>query len=322
MVRVPSARACTRSYATSPRSGARVGNDVWGEVHVSSITAESLGKVKASRPSFLRHEPNEYVDVLRNFSAISTRSGADWPLVLKGASRPSKEILNDLGCYTSELTLLGGPASRQPGADPIRGPVVYAMFSGASMLGCEASCVSLVRLIMADQRGVAFRPLFRPNVVRFRAIVRAGRNPFALATEGLWLLAQGKPNAAVRLVERALQIGGGDAFAWAAQCKLALGQARHALGEDGAALELLTAAAEAGQRDAWRWIGRLAPDEAGRRDAWFKGGIAGDAKSFDLLGDDYAARAQDETLDRKVQDELLAWSSEFKQMASRRMSVG
>lgn len=62
----------------------RVGHDVWGEVHITGLTEPSLATAKASRPSLLRHEPSDYIDLLGGFAAVSTRSGADWPRLLKG----------------------------------------------------------------------------------------------------------------------------------------------------------------------------------------------------------------------------------------------
>lgn len=238
------------------------------------------------------------------------------------AARPERELLNDLACYTSELAHTLG----REGV-PFRGPVSLAMFSGASFLGCEASTISLVRLLTGSSGAssastagaggdMSDRPLFRPAVARFRDLVRAGRNPYALATEGLRLMAQGKPHAAARHVERALQLGGGDeAFPWAGQCRVVLGQARQAAGDDAGALEHFTRAAELGQRDAWQWIGRVTAGEGAREDAWFKGGVAGDPVAFGLLADEYAARSVGE--DGEQARDLLAWSDEFRMMSGR-----
>lgn len=84
---IPS-RISSRCYATIRASRGKPGFDAWGKVDVSAITEKSLREEKEARPSSLRYEPHEYVDALREFSATSERSSADWPFHLNKGSSP------------------------------------------------------------------------------------------------------------------------------------------------------------------------------------------------------------------------------------------
>lgn len=224
-------------------------------------------------------------------------------------ARPPKELLNDLGCYTSSLATGTSNA-------PLKGPVAQAMFSGASMLGCEASCVSLVQSLIHGDRGILQRPLIKPNYMRFRNIVSRGQNPYALTTEASLLLLQKSPRAAAAAAEKACRIAreSNEGFPWMGRSRFILGQASHALRDETTALDHFRSAAEDGYRDAWQWIGRLSPDPAERRRALFKGGVSGDAAAFNILSDEFANFG--EQVSGEDSEEHLKWASEFKRMAS------
>ncbi|KAI6782194.1 uncharacterized protein J7T54_002431 [Emericellopsis cladophorae] len=166
-------------------------------------------QVAAGQPPRLRSEPEEYVHVLNLWVRIRKDAGPSWPLQLAPESRPSKEILHDLGVLLADLA-----ESNHPAASP--GEAHLAMLAGASALGCDASTISLTRWWNSrfPQTDMALSNLFRPAAARFREILNKGNHPYALTVEALRLVNTGKPQAALRFVNRVAQVTDVESFPW------------------------------------------------------------------------------------------------------------
>lgn len=211
--------------------------------------------------------------------------------------RPSKEMLNDLGCYLSEEYF---SIRRRPEQHKL----AVALYSGASAMGCEASCVSIVSMLAnSPTPASAYKaPLFKPTMSFFRDIVNKGENPYALTIEGLFLLKEKKPNATIRVLERAIQLGGPD-FPWKASCWHDIGGAYVAIGDHCKAEEYYEMAASAGSRDAWHQLAHTAdktPEE--QRDALYKSGCLGERVAFRNLSVAFviASKADGVTSEQKL----------------------
>lgn len=193
-----------------------------------------------------------------------------------------------------------------------------ALFSGASALGCEASTVSVISILTssAERDKVFDHPLFKPTVARFREILTRGRNPYALAIEGQQLLDQQKPQAAVRFLERAMQLGGPE-FQWRPSCQYYLGMAYLKVKDEAKASEYLEKAAELGYKDAWHQLAKdTSKTDENRQVTLYQSGLLGDLNAFHYLARDFEALAQADGVTNEQQKELLGFAMEADRLAT------
>ena len=144
-----------------------------------------------------------------------------------------------------------------------------SMFTGASALGCQASCISAARILYASDPKLQSLPLFKPIKIRFNWILRDSENPYAIVVEGYRMLKEGKHAPSIRVVQRGLDLADED-FAWRAFSKGVLANAYEKTGQDALALEHHREAAESGENGSWGGIARLTSDPEERRAAWFR----------------------------------------------------
>ena len=194
-----------------------------------------------------------------------------------------------------------------------------ALFSGASALGCEASTVSVMSILKssAEREKVFDHPLFKPTVARFREIVTKGRNPYALAMEGQRLLLdQQKPQAAVRFLERAVQLGGPE-FQWKPSCQYYIGLAYLKLKDEAKAHEYLEMAASLGYKDAWHQLakGESKTDED-RQVTLYQSGLLGDLNAFHHLACDFEMAANADGITNEQKKELSEFAMEAERLAN------
>ena len=133
-----------------------------------------------------------------------------------------------------------------------------ALWAGASELGHLPSTLSL-RQYLVYAGALAETPLFKPIDARFRSQVVAGKDPNVLALEGQILALKGKPNAAIRVLSRALELGNGD-FAWRGRCEAFLGESYVKIGEAAVGCEHLRAAVSHGVLEAEETLAEATED--------------------------------------------------------------
>lgn len=105
-------------------------------------------------------------------------------------------------------------------ADPT-GVTAIGLWVGASEMGHVPSTLTL-RLSFRNRDSQLGHPLLKPFEARFRSLVAAG-NPQALAIEGMLLADRDQPDAAIRLIERALSLDR-DGSVWRTGCHGVLGE--------------------------------------------------------------------------------------------------
>lgn len=165
----------------------------------------------------------------------------------------------------------------------MKGPWAFAMFAGASELGCKASCISLARMVV--EAGHTNVPLFKPIIARFRNIVREGNDPNALSIEARDLMKQEKYNAAGRWAQRALYIAGGEDFEFEADAHHVIGIAYAKAGKKAEAREHFTLASDLGLSTVLRDIAELSDDLGEKRECLYKLGCTGFRTGFKNLGE-------------------------------------
>lgn len=118
-----------------------------------------------------------------------------------------------------------------------------ALWSSASEMGHRPSTLSLARqLIRSGAHGRI--PQLRKVEARFKGLVSSGKDPNALTAQGELLVEQGRLDAAVAALQRALKLGG--EFEWRPYCELCLGRAYWKLGKADEARTLFEKLAEQG----------------------------------------------------------------------------
>lgn len=294
----------SRSYATAKRiAKGRPGFDVWGNLPDPNLTKADFMEDPTLYPELSRFDAHEYKAVVDLFQTISHQFGADWPLALKQEFRPSKEILNDLGCFTYKI----GRTRSLPAE------LYLAMFAGASALGCEASCISVASVLFNSDRRLQAVPLYKPIKMRFDRIIRESRNPNAAAVEAERLLQEGKkPGAAARVAQRALELAGHGDFTWRPLCMHTLGRAYEAQGHPGKALECYREATLGGENRSWEGVAKTATDPKEQREAWFRAGQMGSEMGFNRLSEHFRnLSAQIPSSDSKEKKRLDLWAAEW-----------
>lgn len=219
-------------------------------------------------------------------------------------------MLNDMGVFLNE-------ESSSPRRHPQHSHIGLAFFSGASALGCEASCISVVSAFQTskDTAMLLSTPLFKPTLARFREIVSGIKNPYAMTVDGENHLRARRFNAAIRCLERALQLGGPD-FQWAPTCEYRLGLAYKGLGDYAKAQALIGRAAAAGVPEAWFQLAELSPAGSQERmEAGYKAGCLGEPLAFADLADELDSRAGKDGLTPEEREDLLHFSAEAKRLA-------
>ena len=159
--------------------------------------------------------------------------------------------------------------------------IQWAMFSGAAHLGCEVSTLSMARWIAIasfHDKDISKRPLFRPIMDLYKPYLDEGK-PMALYVEGEYLLRTGKPDAAIRLLTRAVQESDRTTPWWPAMCN-SLGIAHSMNDEITVALRCWGDAVQQGSLDALKPLSRYTPDEKLRDDAMYKLACKGDIEAL------------------------------------------
>jgi tetratricopeptide (TPR) repeat protein len=218
-------------------------------------------------------------------------------------------MLNDMGVFLNEESL-------SPRRHPQHSHIGLAFFSGASALGCEASCISVFSAFQTSRdTSMLFTPLFKPTLARFREIINGTKNPYAMALDGENHRRTGRFNAAIRCLERALQLGGPD-FQWGPTCEYRLGLAYKGLGDYTKAQPLIEKAAAAGVPESWFQLAELSPvGSQERMEAGYKAGCLGEPLAFADLADELDSHAGKDGLTPEEREDLLHFSAEAKRLA-------
>jgi len=297
-----------RTYATRPKKPEDA--TTWGPVNISIVKGEHLEEYQKKNPSLLRYSIGQYLEILEVFANISEKSGPDWPMRIKKEDRPPKEMLNDMGVFLSE-------EASSPRGGRQHGLIGFAFFSGASSLGCETSCISVISTLLTSKSGTAAFswPLYKPTFARFRGIVSSVKNPYAMAVDAEIHRRAGRNNAAIRCLERALELGGPD-FQWIPTCEYRLGVAYKELNDFTKAQPLIERAAAAGVPQAWFHLAYMSPvGSQVRMQAGYKAGCFGQPMAFADLADELDFRAGKDGLTPEEREDLLHFSAEAKRLA-------
>lgn len=192
-----------------------------------------------------------------------------------------------------------------------------SMWSSASAMGYRLSTLSLARhIIKANAFGRGGR--FSRVEKRFKTLVATAKDPDALTAEGELLYRQGHYDAALRVLQRALQVGKDDeSFEWKAYCELCLGQVYVKLRRYQEAKDIFKSLSESGVPEADIELGQmLRPtdrEEAARR--LFAVACAGRPDIFAQLSEMSLEQAS-ETKDEKAVREFKKWSDEWSRLAN------
>lgn len=191
------------------------------------------------------------------------------------------------------------------------------MWSSASAAGYRLSTLSLIRHIIkarAYGRGARFAKVEK----RFKSLVATAKDADALTAEGELLYGQGNYEAALRVLQRALQVGKDDeSFEWRAFCELCLGQVYVKLKRYQEAKDIFKSLSESGVPEADIELGQMLrpTDRETAARHLFAVACAGRPDIFAQLSEmslEQAAETKDETAVR----EFRRWSDEWSRLAN------
>lgn len=144
------------------------------------------------------------------------------------------------------------------------------------------------------------------------------RDPDALTVEGELQYEQGNYEAAIRALQRALQVGA-SGFEWKPYCQLCMGKALVKTNKHDEARAIFESLAEIGLIEADIELGKLlrVSDRDAAERHLFAAASAGRGDMFSLLSEIALERAA-ESGDDKAKEESLRWAKEWSKLADSR----
>lgn len=193
-----------------------------------------------------------------------------------------------------------------------------ALWASASEEGYRPSTLSLARqLIRSGAYGRV--PQLRRVETRFKQLVSTAKDADALTAEGELLFEQANYSAAVRVLERALQVGG-SSFDWEPYCRLCMGKSYVKLGRLNEAEDIFSSLAKQGVVEADIELGNLL--RTGKRDSAeqhiYNAACSGKVDMFNHLSEIALQRAA-EAGDEKSKKEFQQWAVEWSKLADVRV---
>ncbi|PTB67310.1 hypothetical protein BBK36DRAFT_1116125 [Trichoderma citrinoviride] len=277
------------------------------EIPLSSFEAA----VSRNGNAFRRQTPAEYYRCAEKFHEAISRGSDPWSVSLTGKDGFPVEVIHETACIMRQIR---GPRSANAFAT--------ALWASASEAGYRPSTLSLARHL-ARSGAYGRVPPLRKVEARFKQLVSTARDADALTVEGELQYEQGNYEAAIRALQRALQVGGGEeeAFEWKPYCELCMGKALVKLGrrdEARAILEALSAAGGLVEADVE--LGNLL--RVSDRDAAERHLIAaasnGRADMFSVLSEIALEKAAESGDDKAAREESLRWAKEWSKLGDPR----
>lgn len=216
-------------------------------------------------------------------------------------------MLHELACIMRQIH---GPRSADGFAS--------AMWASASDMGYRPSILSLSRQLI---RSGAFGkvPQLRKVEARFKNLLSTGKDADALTAEGELLFEQGKYDAAVRILQRALQVEQ-SGFQWKPYCQLCLGKAYAKLQQHDKAQAVLQELSETGLVEADTELGNMlrSRDLDQAEEHYYAAACNGRADMFTPLGEIAVQRAA-EAGDKASKEDNRRWALEWSRLADPRV---
>ncbi|KAK5990188.1 hypothetical protein PT974_08454 [Cladobotryum mycophilum] len=276
--------------------------------NLSEIPLSSFeGIIARNGDSFLQLKPSEYYSCAEKFAEAVQRGSNPWSITLTAKDGFPPHVVHETACIMRQVH---GPRSADAFAT--------ALWASASEAGYRPSTLSLARQLI---RSGAFGrvPQLRKVEARFKQLVSMAKDPDALTAEGELLFEQGNYDGAVRVLQRALQVGATD-FEWKPYCQLCLGKAYLQIQKRDEAREILESLSESGLVEAdielSKMLRGLDRDTAEKH--IYSAACNGRADMFSHLAEIAVERAAD-TSDKKSKEESLRWAREWSKLADLRV---
>ncbi|KAL6891282.1 hypothetical protein HDV57DRAFT_513714 [Trichoderma longibrachiatum] len=256
--------------------------------------------------TFQRQTPAEYYRCAEKFHEAISRGVDPWSVSLTGKDGFPVEVVHEAACI---MRLIRGPRSADAFAT--------ALWASASEAGYRPSTLSLARhLVRSGAYGRV--PQLRRVEARFKQLVSTARDADALTVEGELQYEQGNYEAAVRALQRALQVAGD--FEWKPYCELCMGKALAKLDRHDEAKAILEALSEAGLVEADVELGnllRVSDRDAAERHL-FAAASKGRADMFSVLSEIALDKAAESGEDKASREEALRWAKEWSRLGDPR----
>ncbi|KAH6610397.1 tetratricopeptide repeat [Trichoderma cornu-damae] len=205
----------------------------------------------------------------------------------------------------------------------IRGPrsadaFATALWASASEAGYRPSTLSLARHLARSGAYGRIAQL-RKVEARFKQLVSAARDPDALTVEGELQYEQGNYEAAIRALQRALQVGPAG-FEWKPYCRLCMGKAFVKTSKHDEARAMFESLSEIGLIEADVELGKLlrVSDRDAAERHLLTAASHGRGDMFSLLSEIALEKAAESGEDKTSKEEFLRWAKEWSKLADSR----
>lgn len=192
-----------------------------------------------------------------------------------------------------------------------------AMWKSASDMGHRPSTLSLARFLIRSKSWGKLEPLRRVET-RFKQLVAEGKDPNALTAEGESLYENGQYDAAVKIMQRALQLDS-SGFEWKHYCQVCLGKALTKLDRQLEAQHAFEGALESGSIEANGELGQLSrQSDLGLAQRYlYRAAMDGDSEMFRHLSE---IRVEEQAVanDDKTRREHQLWAMEWSRLADKK----
>ncbi|KAK2592169.1 hypothetical protein QQS21_010129 [Conoideocrella luteorostrata] len=241
---LPAPHDQVRPYASPPSRKAKNPPPYSEVFDLSQIPLSSVESVISRNGDSFQHlSPSEYYAVAQKFAAAIKRGSSPWAISTTGKDAVSADTFHTVACIMRQISSKSADA------------FATALWSSASEMGYRPSTLSLARQLIRS--GAYSRiPQLRKVEARFKQLVAGGKDADALTAEGELLFEQGKHDAAVAMLRRAL--ANKADFEWRPHCELCLGKALMRLGKADEARGLLERLADEGMVEADAELAELA----------------------------------------------------------------
>lgn len=193
-----------------------------------------------------------------------------------------------------------------------------ALWASASEAGYRPSTLSLARHLARSGAYGRIAQL-RKVEARFKQLVSTTRDPDALTVEGELQYEQGNYEAAIRALQRALQVGTAG-FEWKPYCQLCMAKAFVKTSRQDEARAILESLSEIGLIEADIELGKLlrVSDRDAAERHLFAAASGGRGDMFSLLSEIALEKAAESGDDKTPKEESLRWAKEWSKLADPR----
>ncbi|RFU72557.1 tetratricopeptide repeat [Trichoderma arundinaceum] len=193
-----------------------------------------------------------------------------------------------------------------------------ALWASASEAGYRPSTLSLARHLARSGAYGRIAQL-RKVEARFKQLVSTARDPDALTVEGELQYEQGNYEAAIRALQRALQVGS-PGFEWKPYCQLCMGKAFVKTNKHDEARAIFESLSEIGLIEADIELGKLlrVSDRDAAERHLFAAASSGRGDMFSLLSEIALEKAAESGTDKTSKEESLRWAKEWSKLADSR----